>query len=121
MKIQKLKTKEPYSVVASRAKICLEAEQRRRIGGWSSRVLVLDNSTLYSYRLRGESGCIEAWSISNCEISAKGPRKDGRYIVVLSRPQVYSALSTSGASVMGLYSVLLLNEHRRCSKCYEIK
>ncbi|KAB7505711.1 hypothetical protein Anas_07744, partial [Armadillidium nasatum] len=121
-------SKEPYSVVASRAKICLEAEQRRRIGGWSSRVLVLDNSTLYSYRLRGESGCIEAWSISNCDISAKGPRKDGRYIVVISRPQVYSvifslnslheqacfieALSTSGASVMGLYSVLLLNEHR---------
>ncbi|KAG7174930.1 hypothetical protein Hamer_G015127, partial [Homarus americanus] len=43
---------EKYSVVAVRAKLSVEVEQRKRLGTWAKRVLVLDGATLYAYKTK---------------------------------------------------------------------
>lgn len=133
MKTKKLATTENYSAVAVRAKLSVEVEQRKRLGAWAKRVLVLDGATLYAYKTKGEGGSVGGWAVGGADVHVgKGndsTRDDGRHILVVSRPPAYKltfsfnttyeqarmvqALSSSGATVTGLDAIMLMKNLRR--------
>ncbi|XP_063600221.1 microtubule-associated protein futsch-like isoform X2 [Penaeus indicus] len=124
---------ENYSAVAVRAKLSVEVEQRKRLGAWAKRVLVLDGATLYAYKTKGEGGSVGGWAVGGADVHVgKGndsTRDDGRHILVVSRPPAYKltfsfnttyeqarmvqALSSSGATVTGLDAIMLMKNLRR--------
>lgn len=124
---------EKYTTVAVRAKISVEVEQRKRLGAWGKRVLVLDGTTLYAYKTKGDGGSVGGWAIAGADVhvrrSGDSNREDGRHILVIARPPVYKlvfafstvyeqarmiqALSSSGATVTGLDAIMLLKNLRQ--------
>ncbi|XP_042861722.1 uncharacterized protein LOC122246942 isoform X2 [Penaeus japonicus] len=124
---------ENYSAVAVRAKLSVEVEQRKRLGAWTKRVLVLDGATLYAYKTKGEGGSVGGWAVGGADVHVgKGndsTRDDGRHILVVSRPPAYKltfsfnttyeqarmvqALSSSGATVTGLDAIMLMKNLRK--------
>ncbi|XP_069943221.1 uro-adherence factor A isoform X1 [Cherax quadricarinatus] len=124
---------EKYSVVAVRAKVSVEVEQRKRLGTWAKRVLVLDGATLYAYKTKGDGGSVGGWAVGGADVyvarGSDSTRDDGRHILVVSRPPAYKltfsfnttyeqarliqALSSSGATVTGLDAIMLLKDLRK--------
>ncbi|XP_064101423.1 myb-like protein X isoform X2 [Macrobrachium nipponense] len=124
---------EKYTTVAVRAKISVEVEQRKRLGAWGKRVLVLDGTTLYAYKTKGDGGSVGGWAVAGADVhvrrSSDSNREDGRHILVIARPPVYKlvfafstvyeqarmiqALSSSGATVTGLDAIMLLKNLRQ--------
>nr|XP_045615077.1 myb-like protein X isoform X2 [Procambarus clarkii] len=124
---------ETYSVVAVRAKVSVEVEQRKRLGTWAKRVLVLDGSTLYAYKTKGDGGSVGGWAVGGADVhvgrGSDSTRDDGRHILVISRQPAYKltfsfnttyeqarmieALSSSGATVTGLDAIMLLKNLRK--------
>ncbi|XP_042211025.1 microtubule-associated protein futsch-like isoform X2 [Homarus americanus] len=133
MKTKKLLTLEKYSVVAVRAKLSVEVEQRKRLGTWAKRVLVLDGATLYAYKTKGDGGSVGGWAVGGADVhigrGSDSSRDDGRHILVIARPPAYKltfsfnttyeqarmiqALSSSGATVTGLDAIMLLKNLRK--------
>ncbi|KAK4303017.1 hypothetical protein Pmani_024936 [Petrolisthes manimaculis] len=133
MKTKKLSTPEKYTAVAVRAKLSVEVEQRKRLGAWAKRVLVLDGTTLYAYKTKGEGGSVGGWEVVGAEVhvrrSSDSGREDGRHLLVIARPPAYKltfsftttyeqarmiqALSSSGATVTGLDAIMLLKNLRK--------
>ncbi|XP_068212106.1 serine-rich adhesin for platelets-like isoform X2 [Palaemon carinicauda] len=124
---------ERYTTVAVRAKISVEVEQKKRLGAWGKRVLVLDGTTLYAYKTKGDGGSVGGWAIAGADVHVRrgndSNREDGRHILVIARPPVYKlvfafstvyeqarmiqALSSSGATVTGLDAIMLLKNLRQ--------
>ncbi|XP_076035972.1 uncharacterized protein LOC143021946 isoform X2 [Oratosquilla oratoria] len=133
MKVKTLHTADGYSTVASRAKLSVQVEQRKRLGGWAKRVLVLDGTILYAYKTKGEGGSVSGWAVGGAEVAVSGSspegREDGRHMLTISRQHAYKitfaltsvyeqarliqALSSSGATVIGLEAILLLQDLRK--------